>query len=144
MPNTTAGDLAFATAAANAIFGSASTANLVNVLDGFVNNWKAFYTSHGLPGVSNASPTQIDLAARGAAWGDAVGVALANNLGPLHAQAINFLGDAAQGTALYAAALATQPTHSPFQGATSSTAAALSDYSVQLTGVAQHLSHVMI
>ena len=82
MPNTTAGDAAFAIAASSAINGSASTANLVDVMK-VVSTWKAFYTSHGLPG--NVTPTadQIDLAARGAAWGDMVGVALANNLGPL-------------------------------------------------------------
>ena len=43
------------------------------------------------------STAQIDLAARGAAWGDAVGVALANDLGPLKGEGINFFLDAAQG-----------------------------------------------
>ena len=45
-------------------------------MENFVANWDAFYASHGIPG--NATPTanQIDLAARGAAWGDMVGVAL--------------------------------------------------------------------
>ena len=116
MPNTTAGDAAFATAASNTIFGTASTVNLVNVLEGFVANWKTFYTSYGIPG--NATPTadQIDLAARGASWGDMVGVALANNLGPLNGQVVNFLDDAAQGTAVYGASLVGQPIHQPFQG----------------------------
>ena len=114
MPNTAAGDAAFAAAASSTIFGGASTANLVNVMEGFVANWKAFYTSNGIPG--NATPTadQIDLAARGAAWGDMVGVALANNLGPLNGQVINFLDDAAQGTAIYGASLVGQPMHQPF------------------------------
>ena len=114
MPNTTAGDAAFATAACNTIFGAASTANLVNVLKTFVSNWEGFYTSAGIPG--NASPTanQIDLAARGAAWGDMVGVALANNLGPLYGQVVNFLDDAAQGTAVYGTSLVGQPVHQPF------------------------------
>jgi hypothetical protein len=116
MPNSMTGDASFAAAAAGAIFGSASTANLVNVLAGFVANWKAFYSSHGVPGILNASPSQIDLAARGAAWGDAVGIALANNLGPLNEQTKNFLEDAAQGTAVYSASLASQPSHAPFQG----------------------------
>jgi hypothetical protein len=49
--------------------------------------------------MSDASAGQIDLAARGAAWGDAVGVALSDNLGPLKGQVTNFLIDAAQGTA---------------------------------------------
>jgi hypothetical protein len=73
-----AGDAAFATAASNTIFGAASIANLVSVMQNFVSNWKAFYTAHGVPGLANASAGQIDLAARGAAWGDMVEVALAN------------------------------------------------------------------
>jgi hypothetical protein len=83
-----------------------------------VSNWEAFYASHGVPGIANATADQIVLAARGAAWGDAVGVALANNLGPLHGQVVNFLADAAQGTAHYSASLASQPTATPFQGST--------------------------
>jgi hypothetical protein len=146
MENSTTGDLAFATAAATAIFGSASTANLVNVMDAWVTNWKAFYTGNGLPGIANATPAQIDLAARGAAWGDAVGVALDNNLGPLKALATNFLRDAAQGTAVYSAALASQPNHAPFQGESGAAAssAALSDSPVQVMGVALQLDHAMI
>ena len=116
MPNSTAGDLAFATAAATAIFGSASTINLINVMDAWVTNWKAFYTSNGLPGIANATAAQIDLAARGAAWGDAVGVGLADNLGPLKALATNFLMDAAEGIASYSMSLVGQPAHHPFQG----------------------------
>jgi hypothetical protein len=79
-------------------------------------NWKALYSSNGLPGTSNANPDQIDLALRGVAWGDAVGVALANDLGPLKAQATNFLMDAAQGIPSYGASLVGQPVHHPFQG----------------------------
>ena len=113
MPNTTAGDAAFAAAASSTIFGSASTANLVNVMQTWISNWKAFYTSNGLP--CNATPTadQIDLAARGAAWGDMVGVALVNDLGPLNAQVMNFVDDIAQGTAVYGASLVGQPIHQP-------------------------------
>jgi hypothetical protein len=83
-------------------------------MKGFISNWEAFYTANGIPG--NATPTaaQIDLAARGASWGDMVGVALANNIGPLSGQVINFLDDAAQGTAVYAASLVGQPPHQPF------------------------------
>ena len=66
--------------------------------------------------MSNVTAAQIDLAARGAAWGDAVGTALANNLGPLAGQAANFLEDAAQGSAVYSASLGSQPMHAPFQG----------------------------
>src|SRR5208337_1967103 len=109
MPNSIAGDAAFAAAAAQTIFGAASTANLVNVIDGFVTHWKSFYSSNGVVEIANASAAQIDLAAPGAAWGDAVGVALANNLGPLLAQTTNFLEDAAQGTAVYSAPLSSQP-----------------------------------
>jgi hypothetical protein len=114
MPNTAAGDAAFAAAACSTLFGAGSTANLVSVMQTWVSNWEAFYTAHGIPG--NATPTaaQSDLAARGAAWGDMVGVALANNLGPLSAQVINFLDDAAQGTAIYGASLVGQPAHQPF------------------------------
>ena len=90
MPSSTAGDAVFAQAAANTIFGPASTNNLTNAIDGWVSNWKAFYSSHGVPGIPDPSTTQIDLAARGAAWGDAVGVALANNLGPLKGEVMNF------------------------------------------------------
>jgi hypothetical protein len=76
--------------------------------------------------------------ARGAAWGDAVGVALANHLGPLYGQATNFLEDAAEGTEVYSASLASQPTHSPFQGEVSSTVLTINDPTVQLVGVAMH------
>ena len=115
-PNTVAGDAAFAAAASTAIFGTASTVILVNAIQGYVANWKAFYTGNGIPGFAQPTADQVDLAARGAAWGDAVGLALANNLGPLPGQVTNFLQDAAQGTALYSASLASQPAHKPFQG----------------------------
>jgi hypothetical protein len=137
-PNSAAGDAAFAVAASSVIFGSASTPNLVNAIQGYVSNWKAFYTSNGVPGLTNATADQIDLAARGAAWGDAVGVALANNLGPLHGQVTNFLEDAAQGTAVYEASLASQPTHSPFQGEFSSAILSSNDPTIQLVGVPIH------
>jgi hypothetical protein len=115
MPNTTAGDAAFAAAASTAIFGSASTANLVNVMQSFVSNWKGFFTANGVPGAATAA--EFDLAARGAAWGDMVGVALVNNIGPLNGQVANFLNDVALGTAVYGASLVGQPAHQPFQGA---------------------------
>jgi hypothetical protein len=140
MPNSTASDQAFAAAASSTIFGAASTTNLVNVLSGFIANWKAFYSSHGIPGIPNATPSQIDLAARGAAWGDAVGVALSNNIGPFHAQAINFLEDAAQGTAIYSSSLAIQPNHGPFQAGLAGIASA----STELIGVAAHSDLIML
>ena len=116
-PATPAGDAAFSAEAAVAIFGSAATANTVPAILEWVANWEAFYTAHGIPGVANATADQIDLAARGAAWGDAVGVALANHLGSLPGQVTNFLEDAAQGTAAYSSSLASQPTPAPFEGA---------------------------
>ena len=116
MPNSTAGDSAFAAAASNGIFGAASTSTLVNAINNYVSNWKAFYSNNGIPGILNPSADQVDLAARGAAWGDAVGLGLANNLGSLQAQATEFLMDAAQGNAMYSESLVGQPHHSPFQG----------------------------
>jgi hypothetical protein len=141
MPNSTAGDAAFAAAASTAIFGSASTANLVHVMEGFVSNWKTFFTQNGIPGVSTANGAQIDLAARGAAWGDAVGVALDNKLGPLSGQVTNFLEDATQGTAVYSASLSNQPNHTAFQAGTSASVA-VDDTSVHLTGVPAHIDHI--
>jgi hypothetical protein len=145
MPNSTAGDSAYAAAAAAAIFASASTPNIVNAMETWVANWKAFYTSNGLPGIANPSSDQIDLAARGAAWGDAVGTALGNHLGPLIGQATNFLENAAQGTAIYSASLVSQPTHAPFQGSSySPTVAFNADSTVQLMGIAPDLDHATI
>jgi hypothetical protein len=101
MPNSAAGDLAFAKAAATAIFGSASTENLVSAMETWVANWKAFYTANGIPGLPNSTADQADLAARGAAWGDAVGMALSDDLGPLarimhHAARFCTLGELAR------------------------------------------------
>jgi len=85
------------------------------VMDGWVANWKAFYTAHGLPSLSAPSADQIDLAARAAAWGDAVGVALDNDLGPLKGDVFDFLVDAAQGSGGYSLPLVGQPMHPLFQ-----------------------------
>jgi hypothetical protein len=76
-------DAAFAAAAANAVFGPAETNSMPQAISGWVHNWEAFYVNNGIP--NNAHPTadQIDLAARGAAWGDTVGVALDNHIGLL-------------------------------------------------------------
>jgi hypothetical protein len=139
IPSSTAGDAAFAAAAASTIFGSASTDNLVNAMESWVANWKAFYSSHGVSGIYDPSAAQIDLAARGAAWGDAVGVALGNDLGPLKGQVTNFLIDAAQGTAVYSASLASQPGHA--DAAIGSLGSA--DATVHLTGIAAHVDHLV-
>jgi len=143
MPNTPAGDATFAAAAASAIYGTASTTNLVNVLGAWVANWKAFYTSTGvLPGNPHPTADQIDLAARGAAWGDAVGTALTNNIGPLSGHTTTFLQDAAQGIAVYSASLTSQPNPGPFQGATPSVSATPAESSVQMTGISH--DHTMV
>src|SRR5262245_44124326 len=145
MPNSIVGDAAFAAAAATAIFGSASTQNIINVIENWVANWKSFYASNGIPGILNASSEQIDLAARGTAWGDAVGTALASHLGQLNGQATNFLESAAQGMAIYSAALISQPIHAPFQGSNDSFSIAADTASdVQLLGIQPNLDHAMI
>jgi hypothetical protein len=141
MPTTPAGDAAFAAAATSAIFGSSANPNTKTAVLNFVTNWESFYTSHGIPGIGTGTAAQIDLAARGAAWGDAVGVAVANNLGLLPGQVINFLEDATQGSAIYSAALASQPTASPFQGVAASAASAASF--VQLIGVTAQADHIV-
>src|SRR5262249_37348882 len=122
MPNSNSGDLAFLAVASAAILGSAATANTPMVIFNWLTSWKGFFSSTGIPWNSQPTADQIDLAARGTAWGDAVGVALDNKLGPLYGQVVNFLEDAAQGTAIYSASLASQPAHAPFQGATIATA----------------------
>lgn len=113
-PSSIPSDAAFAAAASNTIFDAASTANLVSVMQNFVSNWEAFYTAHGVPGFADATAAQIDLAARGAAWGDMVGVALVSDIGPLNAQVMNFVDDIAQATAIFGAPLLGQPIHQPF------------------------------
>jgi hypothetical protein len=71
-------------------------------------------------------------------------VALANNLGPLPGQVINFLEDAAQGTAPYSAPLASQPMPAPFfQGAAAASVASAASH-VQLAGVAASVDHLML
>jgi hypothetical protein len=141
-PATPAGDAAFAAEAANAIFGSAATANTPGAILQFVSNWEVFYTAHGVPGTPNATTDQIDLAARGAAWGDAVGVALVNNLGLLPAEAINFLEDTAQGTAVPGASLPSQPSPGPFEGGVipPSGGAQL----IGMSSVATHSDHIVV
>ena len=114
LPNTTAGDAAFSLAAVNAIFGSAESTDLSSAMSGWVTSWKALFTANGIPGIHTASADQIDLAARAVAWGDAVGLALDNNLGPLREQTLNFLMDAADGIANYSMPLVGQPAHDPF------------------------------
>jgi hypothetical protein len=146
MPDTAAGDAAFAAAASSAIFGSQATADTAIYITSHISYWVNLYTASGLPGTPNPTANQIDLAARGAVWGEAVGVALANNLGPLVGQPTNFLEDAAQGTAVYSASLSSQPPAGLFQGAAAASAAsvAATGTHVQMTGVAALLDHVVM
>ena len=83
----------------------------------------------GLPGNAHPSADVVDLAARGAAWGDAVGLALANNLGPIPSEVTNFLIDAAQGTPSILTSLAGQPIAVPF--------------TIQLVGAAALVDHLI-
>jgi hypothetical protein len=136
-PDTAAGDAAFAAAAANVIFGSAATANTAAALVAWVANWKAFYAAHGVIGHTSTADN-VDLAARGAAWGDAVGVALANKLGPLPWQAAGFLEDAAQGSAVYSAPFSLSPIPAPFQGGGTAQAASAASQ-VELTSLCRGL-----
>jgi hypothetical protein len=48
-------------------------------MNGWGTNWKAFYTTNGIPSIAGPNADPIDLAARAAAWGDAVGVTLDND-----------------------------------------------------------------
>jgi hypothetical protein len=74
-------DAAFAAAAANAVFGPTQTNSTPRAISDWVHNWEAFYANNGIPGNAHPSADQIDLAARGAAWGDTVGVALDSHIG---------------------------------------------------------------
>jgi hypothetical protein len=67
---------------------------------------------------------------------------LASNLGPLVGQTTNFLEDAAQGTAVYRASLAMQPSARPFEPAPSG-GQHMAD-NVQLTGVAASIDHIVM
>ena len=89
-----------------------------------------------MPGFSHPTADQIDLAARGAAWGDAVGLALANNLGLLANQVTNFLIDAAQGKAIYSLPLRANRITEPYKARRRSLR-----QPVDLTGVAASLDH---
>src|SRR5262249_32893054 len=144
MPNSAAGYAAFAGAAASTIFGSSATTTIINAIDAYVTNWKNFYTSNGLPWDAHPAAAQVDLAARGAAWGDAVGLALNANVGPLLAQTTNFLEDAAQNIAVYSASLASQPTPAPVQGPATASPASTTADQVQLTGIATPSDHVTV
>jgi hypothetical protein len=113
MPNTPAGDSAAAAAIANTVFGGSVTPNLINFTANQLAFFKDFYT-HNNFGIASPTAAQIDQAARAVALGTDVGVALENKLGPLYGQVVNFLDDAAQGSAQYSVSLVGQPAHHPF------------------------------
>jgi hypothetical protein len=96
-------------------------------------SWKAFHSAHGIAAAATA---------RGVAWGDAVGVALANNLGPLPGQMATFGEDAAHGAAIHGASLTSQLTARSFQNEPSPIADAASQ--VELVGVAAPIDHVIM
>ena len=98
-------------------FSARTTVNLVSVLQELRFQLGGVLTADGYSWSIDSTAAQLDLRPAGAAWGDMVGVALAINLGPLNGQTVNFLEDAAQGTAVYGASLIGQPAHQPFQGA---------------------------
>ena len=116
MPATTAGDTAFAAAAASTVFGSSAAANGAGKYSGYVTSFEAFYTANGISGITNPSAEQIDLAARGAAWGEAIGTALVNKPWPLRWRDGELPRGRRQGTAIYSASLSSQPTAASFQG----------------------------
>jgi hypothetical protein len=143
MPATHAGDAAFATAATNSIFGSAQTANTAPAILGYVHFLEGFFTANGIVGVQNPTADQIVIAARAGAWGEGIAIALENNLGLYPGQTMNFLEDAAQGTAIYSASLSSQPTAAPFQGAGIASAVTTASH-VQVTGVAAPVDHIVM
>src|SRR5215831_13137566 len=130
MPNTVAGDAVFVAQASAAIYGAANTPNLVSVFQTWLTNWKNFYTANGLPNNSTPTSDQIDTAARAAAFGDAVGTAIVNNLGPLKGfadgvligDALNINGQGPNTLGISNAAAATIiASNPPLQGGTSAT-----------------------
>jgi hypothetical protein len=84
-------------------------------IQGFVDNWIAFYTANPPAGIS------VKLAAYGAAFGDAVGVALLNptvngSIALLVSEEQNALIDNAEGSYKAGIALIAEPPHLPLQG----------------------------
>src|SRR5271166_1957505 len=112
---------AFASAAAIAIFGSA-TPGLVNFALSHVAYWTNFYTVNGINGDTTPTAAQIQIAAYGATFGEMVGVALENpSVAPvLVADVANAL--ILNGELLYpaggntAGGFETLPPHIPLQG----------------------------
>jgi hypothetical protein len=100
---------AFAQAAASA------TGVNANAIQQFVNNWISFYTANPAATFGDT----VTLAAYGAAFGDAVGVALLNaTTANLQTAVPNALIDLAEGKYVVGAPLAAQPIHAALQGET--------------------------
>jgi len=122
MPNTIAGDQNAAVAIVNAVFGSAASSNLNAQVNQWIVNWKSFYTANpAAPVIPNPTAAQIDTAARAAAFGDAVDVAINSSVGPLQASEQNVLNndalfENAQAVTAYNIAVTTVPQAPPFQG----------------------------
>jgi hypothetical protein len=122
MPNTIAGDQNAAVAIVNAVFGSAASSNLNAQVNQWIVNWKSFYTANPAALViPNPTAAQIDTAARAAAFGDAVDVAINSSVGPLQASEQNVLNnddlfENAQAVTAYNIAVTTVPQAPPFQG----------------------------
>jgi hypothetical protein len=92
---------------------AAATGVNANAIQGFVTNWINFYTANpaAIGGLS------VTLASYGAAFGDAVGVALLNPTATnLQALVPNALIDNAEGTYAAGTPLGAQPTHASLQG----------------------------
>lgn len=103
----------FASLVAHNVFGSAENAGSADVVFQWLSHWESAFATNGIPGIDHPNASQIELGARGAAFGDAVGVALDNNLINTHDIATNFIGLASHGTGVYGAPLAIQPEYNP-------------------------------
>jgi hypothetical protein len=105
----------FGSLSVSAFAQAAGTATGVNVgaIQQFVNNWISFYTANPAATFGDT----ITLASYGAAFGDALGVALLNATSAnLQTLAPNALIDVAEGTYVVGTPLGAQPIHAALQG----------------------------
>jgi hypothetical protein len=91
----------------------ASLTNLnTQAIQGWVNNWTTFYTAH-----PPAGGLSVQLAAYGAAFGDAVGTALINSFGAhVQDEVSNALIDNAEGSYVVGVEISALPRHQELQG----------------------------
>jgi hypothetical protein len=110
----------------------AATGVSTGAIQNFASNWIQFYTAH--PAATFG--LSVTLASYGAAFGDAVGVALLNATAA-HLQSLvpNALIDNAEGLLLVGSPLASQPTAHALQGSSGLGSALAPDAQVQLAGV---------